>query len=93
MSEIVQTKTVGSAFRQDSAMAILVELLDREICRPTENLVIQKKRHRGRRLFDVVALTPFPNEHPAYTDEVRYWQAIESRRDEREAVRQARDAA
>lgn len=77
---MIETKTVGSAFKENSAMQILVDLLDRGICKPTENLTVQKKRHRGRRLFDVVALTPYPNEHPPYTDAVRYWLALQEGR-------------
>lgn len=81
-------KTVGIAGSRTGAMEILVKLLDREICKPTENLTIKEKRHRGRYDYYVVALTPFPNEQPPHSDGSRYWLAIKDGREAREAARQ-----
>ena len=89
----VEKKTVGLAGSSTRAMDILVELLDRGICKPTENLTLEKRRHRGRYDFYVVALTPYPQDQTPYSDGSLYWLAIKDGRDEREAARKTTEDA
>lgn len=88
---MAEIKKVGGACSHESALSVLIELLDHEICKPTENLTIQAEGRGKKRFYCVVALSPYPHETAPYTKEVRYWQSIIGQKAARIAARKAAD--
>ena len=88
---MTEPKRVGSACSQESVLSVLIELLDHEICKPTENLTIKAEGRGKKRFHNVIALSPYPHECAPYTKEVQYWQSIIGQKAARIAARKAAD--